>query len=71
MIFSAVVSHFVSGCADRHDQSLSWSVFSHHVQFGDNEHADRLVKARTHTQALLVGAPVQAGDWLGGQSDVL
>lgn len=47
------------------------SAFSHRVEFGDDEHADRLIKARAHTQALLVWAPVQAGDWLSGQRDVL
>lgn len=57
----------IPGCTDPHHPSA----FSHHVEFGDNEHADRLVKARTHAQALLVGAPVQAGDGLSGQSDVL
>lgn len=45
--------------------------FSHRVEFGDNEHADGLIEARAHAQALLVGAPVQAGNWLSGQRDVL
>lgn len=50
---------------------VSHLLFLHNVEFGDNEHADSLVKARTHTQALLVRTPVQAGNWLSGQSDVL
>lgn len=63
------LSHFISGCTDL--DPLLGSTFSHHVEFGDNEHADRLVKARAHTQALLVGAPVQASNWLSGQSGIL
>lgn len=44
---------------------------SHLVEFGDDEHMDGLVKARAHAQALLVGAPVQAGERLSGESDIL
>lgn len=47
------------------------STFSHRVEFGDNDDTDGLVKPRAHAQPLLVGAPVQAGDWLSGQRDVL
>lgn len=49
----------------------SSTYLSNNIEFGDNEHTDSLVKARTHTQALFVGAPVQAGDRLSGQSDIL
>lgn len=42
-----------------------------YVEFSDNKYTDRLVKTRTHTQALLVWAPVQAGNWLSRQSDIL
>ena len=67
---SAVVSHFASGCTDLPLQSLVY-FFLHLAEFGDDEHAHSLVEAGAHTQALLVGAPVQAGDWLRGQRGVL
>lgn len=44
---------------------------SHRVELGDDEHTHRLVERRAHAQTLLVGAPVQAGDRLRGQGDVL
>lgn len=44
---------------------------SEQVEFCDDKDADRLVETGAQAQALLVGAPVQAGDWLRGQGDVL
>ena len=41
------------------------------VQFGDNENSEILVKGCAHTQSLFVGAPVEAGDGLCRQRDVL
>lgn len=49
----------------------SQAVGSDLVQLCDNEDSHRLVKGRTHTKALLVWTPVQAGDGLCGQGDVL
>jgi len=65
------VSDFIFAFIDLDRQILSRLTFSHHVELCDDEDTDRLVETRTHTQALLVRAPVQAGDWLSGQSDVL
>lgn len=44
---------------------------SEQVELGDDKHADRLVKPGAQAQALLVGAPVQAGDGLRRHGDVL
>uniref|UniRef100_A0AAV2JJZ2 Cadherin-like beta-sandwich-like domain-containing protein n=1 Tax=Knipowitschia caucasica TaxID=637954 RepID=A0AAV2JJZ2_KNICA len=46
-------------------------IFLHRVKFCYNENTDTLVKARAHTETLLIRAPVEAGDGLSGQSDVL
>lgn len=47
------------------------SVSSDCVEFGHDEDSHRLVKRRADAETLLVGAPVQTGDGLCGQRDVL
>lgn len=59
---------FFHGC---YNGPASCDVNSYSVQLGDDEDSHRLVKGSAHTQALFVRTPVQAGDGLCGQSDVL